>query len=269
MTTRAAAAAATERTARSGRAPVLPTLPAVVEGVVRHDRLSPLTHGFRYRIYQWLVDLDHLPDPPRWLRPFVGFRAGDHLGDPGGSIRANVEAFCATRGVDVTGGRIVLLANARVLGHVFNPLSVFWCLDDEGAVRCVVAEVHNTYGERHAYLLEDLSPSGQTSTATTDKAFYVSPFLSVDGGYDLRFGLGSDTVSTAVRLRQDDRVVFTASFRGAPAPATVRRIVSALVRMPFMTQRVSALIRIQGVRLWLRQLPVVRRQPHHHQEGVQ
>lgn len=243
----------------------LPVLPAVVEGTVRHDRLAPFAHGFRYRVYQWLVDVDRLPDPPRWLRPFVGFRSADHLGDPDRSIRANLEAFCAASGVDVRAARIVMLANARVLGHVFDPLSVFWCLAPDGTLQCVVAEVHNTYGERHAYLLTDVDAAGR---AGTDKQFYVSPFLTVDGRYELRFGLGPDTVSTAIRLRQDGRVVFTAAFRGAPAPATVRRIVSVQLRRPFMTQRVSALIRMQGVLLWLRRLPVVRRVPHRHQEGV-
>ncbi len=242
----------------------LPVLPAVVEGTVSHDRLAPLRHGFRYGVYQWLVDVDDLPRPPRWLSPFAGFRAADHLGDPHASIRRNVETFCAGRGADVRGGRIVMLANARVLGHVFDPLSVFWCLAPDGTLRCVVAEVHNTYGERHAYLL-DLDSTGR---ASADKAFYVSPFLAVDGRYDLRFALGPDAVATTVRLRQHDTVVFTATFRGSPAPATTGRLLRALVRHPFMTQRVSLLIRLQGVRLWLRRLPVVRRTPHHHQEGI-
>jgi len=242
----------------------LPRLPAIVEGTVSHDRLAPVRHGFRYRVYQWLVDLDDMPRPPWWLRPFAGFRSADHLGDPDAAIRSNVEAFCAAEAVDVRADRILMLANARVLGHVFDPLSVFWCIAPDGGLTCVVAEVHNTYGERHAYLLD----VDETGRASADKAFYVSPFLAVDGRYDLRFGLGSDRVTTTVRLRQDGRVVFSAAFHGAPAPATARRLVSVLVRRPFMTQRVSALIRIQGVRLWLRRLPVVRRAPHHHQEGV-
>ena len=245
-------------------AAALPTVPAIVEGTVSHDRLEPLRHGFRYRIYQWLVDLDRMPRPPAWLRPFAGFRSADHLGDPTRSIRANVEAFCAGGGVDVADCRILMLANARVLGHVFDPLSVFWCVRPDGTVACVVAEVHNTYGERHAYLL-DVDAAGR---ASTDKQFYVSPFLSVDGRYDLRLGLGADRVTTTVRLRQGEQVVFTAAFHGAPAPATTRRLVSVLLRRPFMTQRVSALIRVHGVRLWLRRLPVVARTPHRHQEEV-
>ena len=116
-----------------------PPLPALVEGTVRHDRLAPVHHAFRYRVYQWLVDLDRMPRPPAWLRPFAGFRSADHLGDPTRSIRANVEAFCAGRGVDVGDCRILMLANARVLGHVFDPLTVFWCVRPDGAVACVVA----------------------------------------------------------------------------------------------------------------------------------
>ena len=246
----------------------LPVVPALVDGTVTHDRRQPVRHRFRYRVYQWLIDVDDPPRLPRWLRPFATFRAADHLGEPDQTIRANVERFCALRGVDVSGGRILMLANARVLGHVFDPLSVFWCLDDNGDVRCVVAEVHNTYGERHAYLV-DVDASGR---ASTDKAFYVSPFFTVDGRYDLRFMLGDELVATTIRLRQgetsDTRPVFSAGFSGLPRPATSARLLSLLLRRPFMTQRVSLLIRLHGVWLWLRRLPVVQRVPHRHQEGV-
>ncbi|CAN5637068.1 DUF1365 domain-containing protein [soil metagenome] len=242
----------------------LPSLPALVEGVVTHDRRAPLRHRFSYRVYQWLVDVDRPPALSRWLRPFASFDSADHLGSPERTIRANVETFCAGEGIDVSGGRILMLANARVLGHVFDPLSVFWCLDDDGAVRCVVAEVHNTYGERHAYLL-DTDASGR---ASTDKAFYVSPFFTVAGRYDLRFVLDEDRVATTVRLRQDDQVVFSAAFAGDARPATAARLVSVLVRRPFMTQRVSLLIRMHGIWLWLRRLPVVPRKAHRHQEGL-
>ncbi len=222
----------------------LPSLPALVEGVVTHDRRAPLRHRFSYRVYQWLVDVDRPPALPRWLRPFASFNSAEDI--------------------DVSGGRILMLANARVLGHVFDPLSVFWCLDDDGAVRCVVAEVHNTYGERHAYLL-DTDASGR---ASTDKAFYVSPFFTVAGRYDLRFVLDEDRVATTVRLRQDDQVIFSAAFAGDAQPATAARLVSVLVRRPFMTQRVSLLIRMHGIWLWLRRLPVVPRKAHRHQEGL-
>lgn len=234
----------------------LPAVPALVQGHVGHTRRGPITHRFRHRVYQWLVDLDDLPRMSRWLRPFSTFRAADHLGDPDRSIRDNIAAFCADEGLDVTDHRILMLANARVLGYTFDPLSVFWVIAPDGSLTCIVAEVHNTYGEQHAYLLRP----DDAGRAQTDKAFYVSPFFTVDGHYDLRFGLGTDAVSSTVVLKQDGEAVFSATFRGRPEPATGRRLARLLVLHPLMTQRTALLIRIHGIWLWLRRLPVVPRE---------
>ena len=246
-------------------APALPTLPALVVGQVRHNRLGPVRHAFRHSAYQWLVDLDAIPEQPAYLRPFARFSSADHLGDPSLPIKANVERFLATRGIELgAGSRIVMLANARILGHVFDPLSVFWCYDGQGRLACVVAEVHNTYGERHAYLLHpDID-----GNAEQNKEFYVSPFFDVSGGYRLRFALTPQSVSTTVTLRRAGSLAFSATFRGRPQAATPTAVLGQLVRRPFMTPRVSALIRLHGIWLWLRGLRVVARPPHVPQEGV-
>lgn len=246
----------------------LPAVPALVVGSVAHTRRTPVRHRFSYRVYQWLVDLDDLPRTPWWLRPFSTFRPADHIGAPDATLRANIETFCATEGLDVTNRRILMLANARTFGYVFDPLSVFWVLDGE-RVEAIVAEVHNTYGERHAYLLRP-DVTGRTGM---DKAFYVSPFFTVAGRYDVRFRLDANRVSTDVVLRQDtpstpDEAVFTATFRGEPRPFTPGRLARLLVTMPFMTHRTSLLIRIHGVWLWLRRLPVVPRPAHRSQEST-
>ena len=105
-----------------------------------------------------------------------------------------------------------MLASARVLGHVFDPLSVFWCYDRDGVLACVVAEVHNTYGERHAYLLRP----DEAGVAVTGKDFYVSPFFDVSGTYELRFTLRPDLVATTVTLRRHDAVAFSRDLPGPP-----------------------------------------------------
>ncbi|MDQ3627652.1 MAG: DUF1365 domain-containing protein [Actinomycetota bacterium] len=240
-----------------------PALPALVEGEVTHSRRTQTRHAFRHAVYQWLVDLDDVPVQRWWLRPFAGFRAQDHLGDPRETIKANVVQFARLHSVEVT-GRVVMLANARVLGHVFDPLSVFWCHDRDGALVCIVAEVHNTYGERHAYLLRP----DEHGLARADKEFYVSPFFSVEGGYDLRMTLAPARVSTSIVLHQGGAPVFAASFVGRPRPATTRRLLSLLLRHPLMPQRVSVLIRLHGVVLWLKRLPVIHRATHTPPEGV-
>jgi DUF1365 family protein len=243
----------------------LPALPAIVVGQVTHRRPRPVRHAFRHRVYQWLVDLDSLPRQPWPLSAFARFSSADHLGDPGLPIKRNLENYLALQGIQLGDrGRVLMLANARVLGHVFDPLSVFWCYDGDGVLACVVAEVHNTFGERHAYLLRP----DEAGAAAAGKALHVSPFFDVSGTYEIRFTLTPDLVATTVTLRREGAVAFSATFRGQPEPATSRNLARRLIRQPLMTQRVSALIRVHGTWLWLRGLPV-RAHPHHiRQEGV-
>jgi uncharacterized protein len=245
--------------------PPLPQLPALVVGQVTHRRPGPVRHAFRHRVYQWLIDLDSVPRQRWYLRPFANFNSEDHLGDPRLTIKGNIESYLARGGIDLGDrGRVLMLANARVLGHVFDPLSVFWCYDSSGRLVCVVAEVHNTYGERHAYLLHP----DEAGAAVTGKHFHVSPFFDVSGTYELRFTLRPDLVATTVTLRREGTVAFSATFRGRPEPAIRRTLARLLIRQPLMTQRVSALIRVHGIWLWLRGLHV-RAHPHHiRQEGV-
>jgi DUF1365 family protein len=247
----------------------LPLLPAIVEGAVSHHRRGPIDHEFRHRVYQWLVDLDEMPRPPWYLRPVAGFDARDHLGgtgpDASADIKTNVERFIARGGLEPdAGGRIVMLANARVFGHVFDPLTVFWCFGADGTLRCVVAEVHNTYGERHAYLL---TPD-RNGEADVDKQFYVSPFNDVSGRYLMRFALTEHAVRVSVSLLRLDQPVFEAVFVGVPTPATAKTIARYAFRMPGMPLKVSALIRAHGIRLWARRLPIIDRPLHTRQEGV-
>ena len=99
---------------------------ALNDAEVAHSRRERIDYAFKHRVFLWLVDLDELPALPRWLRPFARFEARDHLGVPSRTIRQNLDAFLALHGVDLHGGRVLMLANARSLGHVFNPLTVFW-----------------------------------------------------------------------------------------------------------------------------------------------
>ena len=236
---------------------------SIYEVTISHARSAPLRNVFRYRSYLWLVDLDHLPR----VRLLAGFRARDHLGDPRASIRANLDRFLAARGVDLSGGRVTMLAHARVLGYVFNPLTVYWCHRPDGTLACVVAEVHNTYRQRHAYLL----PADDRGRAEVPKQFYVSPFYPVDGRY--RMSLPEPEpggrLSLSVRLDRPDGHSFAASVRGRAVPATRRELLHAAVRHPWSTAAVSARIRWQGVRLYRRGLPVIPRPAHLSQEGVQ
>ena len=261
----ALAAAVPEAARQAPELTPLPALPALVVGEVTHRRPGPVRHSFRHRIYLWLIDLDSVPRQPGYLSPFASFSSEDHLGDRRLTIKDNVENYLALNGVDLgERSRVLMLASARVLGHVFNPLSVFWCYDSSGRLACIIAEVHNTYGERHAYLLHP----DEAGIAVTGKDFHVSPFFDVTGTYGLRFTLSPDRVSATVTLRREGAVVFSAAFRGRPQPASRRALARLLIRQPLMTQRVSALIRVHGIWLWLRGLPIRSHPNHIRQAGI-
>src|SRR5207342_2682029 len=134
--------------------------------------------------------------------------ARDHLGDPQLTIRANLDAFLADHGIDLGGGGVVMAANPRALGYCFNPISVHWCWDASGRQVATLVEVHNTYGDRHAYLVH---PDEQ-GRATTPKAMYVSPFHGTDGHYDLVVPVPhDDRLDVVVNLTTDDGAGFQAS----------------------------------------------------------
>lgn len=239
------------------------TTPALYDAVVAHTRHADVHRTFRHRVYTWLVDLDNLPTLPRWLQPFAHFTARDHMGDPHHSIRVNVDSWLATHDIDLRGGRVLMLAHARVLGYVFNPVTVYWCHDADGRLTCVIAEVHNTYGERHCYLLHPDS----TGRAETDKQFYVSPFLPMRGRYVMRLDPPGEQLGVHIELRDDTRPLLTASLTGHRRAVTPRALARMVLTRPLVPQRVSALIRRHGLAMWLRRTPRIPHPPHVRQEG--
>lgn len=229
-----------------------PQVPALYRCTVTHRRNTTAKRAFSYSTYYWLIDVDRPPVLPAALRPFARFRAGDHLGDPEGTLSGNVRALLTEHGI--AADRILLLTCPRVAGHVFNPLSVYYCFSG-GEQIAVVAEVHNTYGGRHVYLLR---PDG-AGRDQVEKRFYVSPFLPIGGRYLMRTPPPGEQLHVSIALRIGDRTPFVATLSGHGGPADVRAQVGALLRWPLVTLRTSALIRWQGIRLWLRGLPVHRR----------
>jgi len=222
---------------------------------IAHVRAEPVRHEVNHHSYQWFVDLDDLPQLPRGLGWLARFDARDHFGDPRRSIRANVEVFLAAHGVDLRGGSITMLTNARSLGYVFNPLSLFWCHDPSGALVCVVAEVRNTYGGRHCYLLR----TDDSGRADTEKMFYVSPFYPVDGFYRMSVPEPGAHLALTITLHRPGGRPFTASVRGVRRAATLRTVLGTVLRRPIETWLVRALITKHGIALWRKGLPVVAR----------
>lgn len=243
--------------------------PAAVRALVHHRRRRPFTYEFSHRTTMWLVDA---ADPnrafPRWLRPLVSIRSEDHFAeDDRRLLLEKVRGFLDAQDLPWSAHRVLLLANARSLGYVFDPLTTYFCFDERGELEGVLAEVHNTYGDRHCYPLsvEQTSPT----RSTVDKTFYVSPFFAVEGRYDIRTRLTDDDVAVAISLTSPNgETVFTAAVNGGLEPATRGLTLRRVAGNPVPSQRVSALIRWHGVRLWLRRLPVVPRPAHQAPKGM-
>jgi DUF1365 family protein len=228
------------------------------ETSIKHVRAEVIRHDVQALSYQWFVDLDDLPQLPRGLRWLARFEAGDHLGDPARSLRDNVDTYLAEHGIDLCGGRITMLTNPRNAGYVFNPLTLFWCHDQAGDLVCTLAEVHNTHGQRHRYLLR----TDDAGRAETEKQFYVSPFYPVDGFYRMSVPEPGERLAITIALHRDAQPPFTASVRGTATPITTAAVLRANLRRPFETRRVRALITKHGIALWRKGLSVQARPPH-------
>lgn len=223
----------------------IPAAPCLYEVRIGHSRRAPVAHRFRYRACMWLVDADA---PPRLAWPWrllAGFPARDHL-----DIRSRLG------GQGIYPERILMLAGARTLGYVFNPLSVYWCYDAGGRLEARVAEVHNTYGERHAYVIPVDEEMPAAKDHRVDKAMYVSPFYPVDGAYRLRVGDPAETLAVEVTLERPGDEPFHAWMRGRRLAASRRRLLTTTVRYGLGPWRVRALIQWQGMRLWQKGLEV-------------
>ncbi|WP_431989284.1 DUF1365 domain-containing protein [Streptomyces albogriseolus] len=229
--------------------------PALYPCTVRHVRTGPRRYALRHRTYLWFLDPDDPPRLPRWLAPLARFDPRDHLTGDGTPVRAALEAFCAAHGVSLDGGRVLMLTHARVFGHVFNPLTLYWCHGPGGELRCVVAEVHNTYGGRHLYLLRP-DPARTTARYAARKELYVSPFFPVDGTYRMRLPVPGDRLHLTVHLDRPGGRALTATVRGTRREARPTALLRVALRHPFSTLAVSAAIRFHGVRLYLKGLPV-------------
>lgn len=239
----------------SGRGSAAPA--RIYDCTVRHVRRDPLRNDFSYRTVLWLVDIDRVPRLPAPLRPFTEFRADDHGGDPGVSLRRNIEAYLEGEGIELNGGRVTMLTAPRSLGHVFNPLTVYWCRDPDDSLACVIAEVQNTYGGRHRYLLRP-DPDGR---AETEKVFYVSPFYPAEGHYRMALPEPDDRLHLSIRYEPpgDDAEPFVAVVRGRGGPVSTASVLRRLMTQPCPTLLTAARIRMQGIKLFLRGLPVVPR----------
>lgn len=225
-----------------------------IRGTTFHGRRGAVENTFRYSIDYVCLDLDARDGPAFFSRDrgnLFSIRTRDHGGAPkAGQGTKWVRQVLGAHQLNPDGA-IFLLAQPRVLGHVFNPVSFWFCLDRDGDPRAVIAEVSNTFGDRHSYLCHhpDGGKIDPSDELTAHKVFHVSPFQPVEGDYTFRFDFRADRIGIWINYSRENGGVF-ATLTGPRQPLTNRAILGALLRRPFGARRVLALIHWQAIKLW-------------------
>ncbi len=239
---------------------------ALYVGEVVHKRLRPKRHSLRYRVFSLLADIDRLQDLDDRLKLFSLdrfnlfslYRKDFGPGD-GTDLRAFLERKARAAGMRDDIVRIHMLAYPRILGYAFNPLTVFYLYGAGDRLLMLVYEVRNTFGEKHFYQADVSGQNAAELTHDNPKAFYVSPFNTLEGDYRFTIRPPGAGVFTGIVLNVGRRPLLSAYFRGDLAPLSDRQLAKLALAYPFMTVKIIAgihwealLLRLKGVPLTLK-----------------
>lgn len=240
--------------------------PCLFVGSVVHQRLRPKRHRLRYRAYWTLLDVTEKGLATQGLRllsydrfNLFSFRRQDHGDGSDRPLRAQIEGHLVEAGIAFSGGRILMLAMPRVLGYSFNPLSVYFCYREDETLAALVYEVHNTFGQRHRYVIAADGASGGSVRQAVEKTFYVSPFLPMAMRYGFVVRPPGADIMVAVSGRDHDGPLINTALKGVRQPLTDARLATLFFSLPLLTFKVIGAIHWEALRLWRKGIALIER----------
>lgn len=247
----------------SDRLPSVGLSPSLQVGHVMHRRLRPTVHAFVYPVFFVRLPLSHLDAAANRLFSvdrfnLLSLRRRDHGPRNGSPLRPWIQALLREHGLP-DDGEVVLQTFPRVFGFVFNPVSFWFCHDSRGTLIALLAEVSNTFGEHHHYLLSN--PGGEPlrdgQVLEADKALHVSPFNKVEGHYRFTLNLNREVQRIRIDYADHEGPLLLTALSGRPRGWSHRVLLGALLRMPLLTLGVVVRIHWQALRLWRKKVPFV------------
>jgi len=234
---------------------------------VMHHRMHPKRHRFTYRVFMFYIDLeelDMLSEKMRFLSRnkanIFNFRDADHLEFSGRNIQENIREYLRTNGMDLPDGKIMLLTHLRTFGHIFNPVSFYFCFDRENHPVCCIAEIGNTFREMKPFFFgKELLQNGAFRQQTT-KYFYVSPFIDLDATFDFHLGVPGEKLNIQINDFQKEEKFFVSTLTGNRKDLTDGRLAWYSLRFPLITVQVISAIHWQAFLLWLKRIPFHRKE---------
>ena len=230
---------------------------ALYRGTVSHTRLAPFRHSFEYRVFYGLFDIDELDRLDRGLRLFsvdrfnlFSLHTGKHGPGDGGSVRRWIDDLLAENGIDLDGGLVRLLAFPRVLGYVFDPISIWYCygLDDE--LRAVIHEVRNTFGDKHWYVVP--IDTAADLRHSFDKHLHVSPFNPMNQRYEFTVNDPAERIAVGIAQSNADGIMFRAGLRLTRLPLSDGNLLRLFFTHPLVTFKAIGAIHLEALRLWIK-----------------
>ena len=238
---------------------------SIYNGTVIHKRFKPKIHHFKYKVFSLLIDLSELENLCKKIKFFsynkfnlVSFYEKDHGNRDGSSLTLWVKKNLENNNINSKNVRIKLLCYPRILGYVFNPLSVFYVYDESEKLICILYEVKNTFGEQHTYIFK-VDDSQNLYQHNCSKKFHVSPFIEMNCKYFFRLLKPGKKISVIIDQYQTDEKILYASQNGQRADFNSKELIKSYIRHPLMTFKIISAIHFEAFKLWVKGIKFVKK----------